>query len=316
MIPATDRLPPPLNLWETLKDRAIPQLAERNRELRRSRAGYRADQVTLSPPAHGARPAQVRPQAEPGVTLTVLTQNTFGLPSPIGTDLKTRFGRMGPALSGYDFAGLQETFTGEAGRLLKDAGYSYGYWERKSGGLLGINSGLMTLSRHPIVGTRYQHYRFANDFDFLARKGITLTRVMVPGVGPVDVYNTHLQAQGYERIRVTQVEDLVKFIRKHDQGFPTLLLGDFNARTDSPSQRLMQQELGIRDTFGEANPGAPGYTDDGEGGQRIDYIFVLPNATWDIDVVASQVVNQDAQGHPTISDHRGVASTLRFRPKS
>ena len=53
-----------------------------------------------------------------GVTLDLLSYNTYGLPSPIGKDLAKRFTAMPAALEGHDVVGLQETFTNESKRLL------------------------------------------------------------------------------------------------------------------------------------------------------------------------------------------------------
>lgn len=272
-----------------------------------------SDRLVLTAGTTARSKAAVAPGAAVrGTTLTVLTQNTYGLPAPIGSDLQNRFKRMGPALAGYDVVGLQETFTGEAGRLRQTAGYAYNNWDRSSGGLFKINSGLMTLARFPIIEKKFKAYRFADDWDFMARKGVSLTRLAVPGIGTVDVYNTHLQAGGkFERIRVTQIQDMLAFIRRNDRGNPTILTGDFNSLEDSPSQQLLRRSLGVHDSFREANPADPGNTNDGNT-RRIDYVFVLPHPQIKIDVVAARVVNRGPNGHGTISDHAGVATTLRF----
>ena len=85
----------------------------------------------------------------------------------------------------------------------------------------------------------------------------------LPEVGPVDVYNTHYQAQeGYEKIRIYDNSVMADFVKQHDKGYPTFLLGDFNSAPDSPEYKDLMSRLPLRDAFAERNPGAPGFTID------------------------------------------------------
>ena len=82
--------------------------------------------------------------------------------------------------------------------------------------------------------------------------------------------------------------------------------------------------LPLRDSFAERNPGVPGFTVDTvnsnvpkeEPAQRIDYIFVLPNAKYDIRIESMELaMNQPVNGR-YMSDHFGMHGKFTFTPKS
>src|SRR5690349_20878738 len=59
---------------------------------------YQAAAPAASPAAQAQAPAA---QALAGVPFSVLTYNTWGKPGFLGTDLKRRFGLIGPAVAGH-----------------------------------------------------------------------------------------------------------------------------------------------------------------------------------------------------------------------
>lgn len=263
--------------------------------------------------------------AHAAATLDFLTYNTWGKPGILGTDKKPRFEAIGPAIQPYQVVGLQETFTDYTKLVLESAKFPY-INRMDKGGFLKLNAGLTTLSKFKFVSTDFVEFKQAGHADRFARKGVMFTRLEVPELGEVDVYNTHYQAQeGYEKIRMYDNGVLADFVKKHDKGNPTFLMGDFNSTPNSPEfQDLMAKMPGLRDSFGEKNPGVPGYTIDPvntnvpktDPRQRIDFIFVLPNDRFDIHVDTMELaMNQPVDGR-FMSDHFGMHGKFTITPKN
>lgn len=252
-------------------------------------------------------------------TLKVLTYNTWGKPGILGKEEKQRFERLPKALAPYDLVFLQETFTRHTAGLL--AGFPHHQRETKRGFKV-INSGLTILSRFEIVETDFKSFSDCSHWDCLANKGVSFVRLNVPNVGPVDVYNTHLQAEDSNAARHVRLTDnlpaLEQLYRAHDQGNPTLIAGDFNSRPDSPEITALKDRLPVRDLYHELHPDKPGYTWDPArnmnlkpGGEqaRIDYIFAIGDRIRPLS--AEVVMDQPVDGF-TLSDHLGVAVELEI----
>src|SRR5690606_12549295 len=111
------------------------------------------------------------------------------------------------------------------------------------------NSGLSTLSKYQIVEKEFKPFTYSTGSDSLAQKGVVFTRINIPEIGNIDVYNTHLQAANSKKdsklykfignfipgftwsnveIRKSQNRELIDFVNKNDVGNPTFLIGDFN----------------------------------------------------------------------------------------
>lgn len=256
-------------------------------------------------------------------TLDLLTYNTWGKPGLLGTDEKARFALMGPAIAGHGIVALQETFTRHASAMAEASGYAH-HERMRNWDLLHLNAGLFTLSKYPIVDSDFAKFKQAGDFDRFANKGVQFLRLSVPGLGEVDVYNTHYQAvQGakFEKIRLHDNSVLDALVKKHEKGNPTFVMGDFNMKADSPEYRDLEARLNFRDAFAEANPGAPGYTsgppnphkETDATPKRIDYIFVLPGDRHDIRIEACEVTMAQPVGGKVLSDHYGVKARLSIR---
>lgn len=254
------------------------------------------------------RPAPT-PEPTPAIraaTLSVLTWNTWGLPAPIGKDLHRRFQAMLGVLGGFDFVGLQETFTGEAKALLTHTLYPYSH-RQESTEFMRLGSGLTVLSRHRILETDFRPFEQCADTDCLAQKGVLFTRVLVTGLGPVDFYNTHYQAHGpYKKERLHDNDILARFVRSKDAGHPTFLLGDFNMREGSEEYQDLMMRLDPIDLYRYHRPAEKGGTS--SGGARIDYLFYRPARGFDLRVLDSAVMFQGLG----LSDHNGVRVDVRI----
>ncbi|GFR41930.1 hypothetical protein Agub_g2723, partial [Astrephomene gubernaculifera] len=139
-------------------------------------------------------------------TLQVLTLNVWGL----WLVSKKRYNRIlhlaeflandAPQKHNLDVVLLQEVWVDHDAQILISAARVGGlpYAVHFRSGVFG--SGLLTLSRYPIIDTMFHQYSCAGDplalscGDFLAAKGVGWVRLRGPGGRLVDVFNTHLHA--------------------------------------------------------------------------------------------------------------------------
>jgi endonuclease/exonuclease/phosphatase family metal-dependent hydrolase len=231
---------------------------------------------------------------------------------------------MMPALAGCDWITLQETFTRYAGQLRRSPHYPFQAWQSATG-FFKISSGLLTLSRFPILAQEYREFGRSTDFDRFSRKGVLFTRLQVrPGL-TVDVYNTHYQAQDYpEAEQIRQNEDnrvLAEMVRAHDQGHPTFVQGDLNCQDHGVAYRDLMQRLPLHDLWREARLGDPGWTMDpgrnpnaGER-ERLDYLFFLDHPRWQVRVAAIRLAMTGRVRGLHLSDHLGVEASLELSPR-
>lgn len=241
-----------------------------------------------------------------------LTYNTWGKPGLLGTKERQRFERLPAALAPYDVVTLQEAFTKHTRGLLP--GFPFSHWETSQGFRL-MNGGLAVLSRFEILETDFLAFESCTHFDCFALKGVLFNRLNVPGIGPVDLYNTHYQAEEDDkaaRIRLDNNRTLADMVQRHDSGHPTLIAGDFNMTPDSPEYKDLMLRLPMRDLFRDLNPQAPGFSydpkvnpnvPDSEMPQRLDYVFALGDR---IRALAAELALSGPVDGYTLSDHLGV----------
>ena len=242
----------------------------------------------------------------------------MGLPQPLGGD-ETRYQDVIDAIGDYDVVTIQEAFTVAARDVLRKAPFphkKFGNFGELPSARLG--DGLVVLSKFPIARTVFTTYDDCHWTDCLARKGVLLVRVDVRGV-EVDVYTTHLQSmlddpEG-QSVRARQVREFKSFVRRTSRGNPSLLLGDFNARSDQPTVRAVVEDMGARDLWSEVEEREDQEGDGGTycreaGCERIDYIFARQGRYHDIRAVKMSVrLNAPVRGR-ALSDHFAVDAEL------
>lgn len=269
----------------------------------------------LTPPAALAQ----GPMAE----LKVLSLNTWGLPFPVGQDLDERLPRIAKAVQGHDIVLLQETFDGRFDHFPKLADYPH-WVHHNTSNLWDLRSGLLTLSKYPIIKSEFRRFNKCAYPDCLAHKGILFTRIQHPTLGPVDVYNTHFQSRPHEDARQVRIEAgntlMRDFILSNHQYYPTILGGDFNEVYGDLDYQDLLKRLHLIDTLSVASQQKPAgtiapYRQQGrrESKHCIDYIFVLKNALYDIQVKSAKVLFQEHFENYYLSDHFGVVSQIVFQ---
>lgn len=223
----------------------------------------------------GAAAAASGPAAPPAPTVDILTLNTWGLPYPLAwVDRARRF----PGITRFvhaaeaDLVGLQEVWRG-AERLLDLPGRLH---RRGTAG----DTGLALVSPHPVSAVEERHFRAARGADVFKQKGALSAVVTLPGVGPVQVVVTHLQAgsgPANAAVRAAQVDELLGTAGR--EGLPVVLLGDFNFDPRQPADRAAEARLadgGWVDAAAALGRGAITHPGDG---QRYDRVYLPPALT-------------------------------------
>ena len=258
--------------------------------------------------------------SEKGLSLRLVTYNIWGLPGwmtgarpgrypPIARELE----RLDP-----DIILLQEAWTAKARRSAP----AKGHWAiaRAAGQHTFFQqSGLVTLSKWPILGGKFYPFSRAAFPDRFVNKGVLKVTVQLPGRQVLNIWNVHLQEGGWPEIRRSQVRELLAQVLAAEDGqIADLVGGDFNCTPESPLCRELVnslgpsvQQLGGTDPFVtwdglSAKPGA---------GQTIDYLFIRPRAT--CQTVQSVLVAFTAAGlEQRLSDHFGIEAVVNLSPAS
>ncbi|HEV3025290.1 MAG TPA: endonuclease/exonuclease/phosphatase family protein, partial [Pirellulales bacterium] len=197
------------------------------------------------------------------------------------------------------------------------------------------NSGLLLLSRFPIVETHAITYSDASRFlthgfraDAFAAKGALHARLLVSERGKmlVDCFLTHLESRS-DAARARQLADLAKFIAEHGSPQrPAILFGDLNVPADPavgvPRPGLpyggLLAALGVSrlpwgDVWPAAGIGTAGTSDPlaDDGGRRIDYVFLSPfppagPSPWRPIAARTLRLLDDEVAEGSLSDHAAV----------
>lgn len=268
--------------------------------------------------------------AENALGLRFLTYNVWGLPRPLlkkasrFEDLK----RLIPELSA-DVIGLQETFDRRTRVLDRLEGYPYLARGPKGRRFRQFNSGLIIASKYPIVATDSIEFEgLCAGFDCLANKGMQYARIAVPGLGEIDVFNTHMNAHGFESVRLEQVDLIVAFVLKHSDPAlrPLVMLGDYNFEPDSAPYLRLVDSLRLRDShlaYVGRHPDLPPLEREGlssdprrnpnipksQSPKRIDYVFTRFDLR-EVETIRTRLVFDAPVGGRFLSDHFGVAADV------
>lgn len=182
-----------------------------------------------------------------------------------------------------------------------------------------VTGGLLTLSRVPIVGHRYQRLVQARPWrrELLIRKGVLITRLAVDGEF-LTVANTHLssnrhadwsRAAPFTRVQEEELARLAAQLRRIDSGEPVVAVGDFNVPRDSWLFEGFLAASGLHDVFdGDAattfRP-VPGWD-----GAALDQVVVSPGLKATAELVLKDKVRTSDGQDRYLSDHFGVAATI------
>ncbi|KAF9913417.1 phospholipase C type enzyme [Lobosporangium transversale] len=203
--------------------------------------------------------------------LSVLTLNCWGLKF-IAKDRQDRLTAIGryladPARS-YDIVGLQEVWVYDDYLRIKDlVRDTFPYTKHWYSGVLG--SGLVILSRFPIVNTTMRRFALNGDpfkfyhGDWFVGKCFVSAIVMHPTCGEIEVFNTHLHA-GYDKVgtpdsylgcRVGEAWEMGSVVKAATtQGRHVISLGDYNSAPNSLVVQLLTKRGGLTDSWNKIHP--------------------------------------------------------------
>lgn len=257
--------------------------------------------------------------------LRVATLNVWGMPPPLGRQVRYRMGRIGEEVARLelDVIAFQEVWTAVGRRRLvraaRDAGLEH-IWsnpEEPGGG------GLIVASRLPLRAVRFSQFALpqaatrVDELAYYAGKGFVEARVETPA-GPLRLVNTHLHSQS-RTYRVAQIVELAGHLLEAEE--PTIALGDFNFRPPNPEYAIWSGLTGMRDAAvltGEPEPTVfPGNPMRARHrARRIDYLFLRDGARQGIRPIHTERVFDrffDRNGRSVaFSDHAGVLTTLEL----
>lgn len=292
--------------------------------------------------AHGLTSAAPRPVTQVSavpIQLSFLTYNVAFLPvlpSPLpmmyaGTEPEACRDAVCAAIraSNTDLVGLCETwaFTEDLAASLADV-YPYRGAEPSIGlSVKLIGSGLLLLSRHPILASGAYAYRRADGDDTIANKGATFLRVSIQGLpGPLDVFYTHMQAVYSDGRGATahaaQLAELAAWMKEvRDPDHPAILAGDLNfdgMRATEYAAALTALGDPVDAWVCQPTPHAAGPTfsyvndflrdrtaaGDPTYDQRLDYVLTYPGRRWTPSFDPVEVLRWRANN--AVSDHFGL----------
>jgi len=166
--------------------------------------------------------------------LSVLLFNVWNLPG-ICTDGKSRERALAisPHLNAYDVVILNEAFTNKDA-LLKGVVHEHQFVLKRQWFTI-FDSGVIILSKYPIVRTCSEHYTMRRSYDWFAAKGLAMCTIDVNGT-LVDVYGTHMQAGNSvaeAQARSSQSEQVAKAVQAWSpntstSGRAVIFAGDLN----------------------------------------------------------------------------------------
>ncbi len=174
------------------------------------------------------------------------------------------------------------------------------------------STGMIIASRFPITEAHGHDFELGRlphtpyHLDWIGKKGALEVRIQTP-LGVLRFVNTHFQASyatgSYEAVRVAQSLELAHWLR--DETLALVLAGDFNARPDWPSARLLRERSGAR---------LP------EGRWRVDHVLLRDGANLAVESIETrrllhEPVALSDGSQRRLSDHRAVFTRLRVSAK-
>ncbi len=257
--------------------------------------------------------------SEKGLNLRLVTYNIWGLPSWMTGAHAGRYPKIPQQLERLnpDIILLQEAWTSAA----RKSAPANGHWSvaRAAGQHTFFQqSGLMTLSRFPIIGGKFYPFSRAALPDKLVNKGVLKTTLSLPDGEVLNIWNVHLQDGGSREVKLSQVRELVSQVTSANDGqIADLVGGDFNCTPQSGLYRELTQSLGPSvQQLGRVKPFVTwdGLSSKPGAGQTLDYIFVragMPLQRWR---AMPRVTFAPANLDQRLSDHLGLETVLIMTP--
>ena len=262
-----------------------------------------------------------RLNAQGSTNLKLVTFNIWGLPRWMTGAPPGRYPRIAEEIERLDpdIVLLQEAWTSRARRAIPTNGC---WFVARAAGQHTFfqQTGLITLSKFPVIGGEFYPFSRAAFPDRLVNKGALKVTVQMPGGRLLNIWNVHLQDAGATTTRETQVRELIARIQATDDGqVADIVGGDFNCTPESPLYQRLASNLGpnLQQISGAAQfitwDGLSSKTD---AGQTIDYFFVRERIRFANMTASEKVAFTNSATQQRLSDHFGIEATLSLDSES
>ena len=217
-----------------------------------------------------------------------------------------------------DIVLLQEAWTSHARKSIPTNG---SWFIARAAGQHTIfqQTGLVTLSKFPIISGEFYPFSRAAFPDRLVNKGVLKVTVQLPGGQLLNIWNVHMQDAGATSTRETQVSELVARIQATEDGqVADIVGGDFNCTPESPLYQRLASAIGPN--LQQISGAPPFITWDGlsqkaHAGQTIDYIFVRGRLGFANITALEKVAFTNPVTQQRLSDHFGIEASLNLNTK-
>ncbi|HLP20494.1 MAG TPA: sphingomyelin phosphodiesterase [Chitinophagales bacterium] len=261
--------------------------------------------------------------------LKVLSWNIYMLPPIVpGNDKIERAHAIVEELKNdsFDVIVFQEAFLKDARKVisegLKDI-YPYAYGPANSGGFtIRESSGVLVISKIELKLLNTIQFKNCALNDCFARKGAMLLEGVWHGK-PFQILGTHLQADGFDKIREKQMDQIyLELLAEHKKdGVPQILCGDMNTESEMKAHYCSMLDClnaedgdisGIEKCSydGENNPLAQAFGVKKK--VNYDYILVRNNGAKMKSTKRFVSVLRMKKGKGFLSDHYGIVCELKF----
>lgn len=187
---------------------------------------------------------------------------------------------------------------------MKKVGYAYSVSGAPPPFGFGQTSGLLILSKHPIITENERRWYRLDDFK--TGKGFIHAVISIQDVD-IHFFNVHLDAH-HSEVRLMQLKELVKAIPNEDPAHPVpvVIAGDYNVMAWTNEYDRMMGIIKLKDIYNKSdNITTTTHTRDDE---IIDHVLVAPQ----IQVLEKQVMQYHDDKMNYVSDHMGIRTTLRI----
>ena len=185
-------------------------------------------------------------------TFKVMSWNVFLRPGILSDGQMDRVSDIGSHIirCGGDVIVLQEVFHKRARkRLLQklDGFYEY-HTSIGPTSFLGVSSGVVIFSKHPIIEEKFVSYSKSKGADGLAKKGAVLAKIRF-GKQDVHIVGTHLQAgssAAAKSVQKSQLTELANAVNLIGDSSIVIFAGDFNITPDEKLFAYLSSSLEVK----------------------------------------------------------------------